>query len=132
MFIKIPNSEMLQGKKVCAILPFQKNKVLVVTEFNGLFVFDGNSVEVFKTDIDRFLSENQVFCAGIKDSKLAIGTVRKGLVVKDFENNSNFFSNTFTCLQNNTILSMAFDNQNNLWLGLDKGIDYVLIRFTGL
>jgi ligand-binding sensor domain-containing protein/DNA-binding CsgD family transcriptional regulator len=127
MFIKIPNSEMLQGKKVCAILPFQKNKVLFVTEFNGLFVFDGNSVEVFKTDIDRFLSENQVFCAGIKDSKLAIGTVRKGLVVKDFENNSNFFSNTFSGLQNNTILSMAFDNQNNLWLGLDKGIDYVLI-----
>jgi len=128
MFIKIPNSELLTNKRVSAILPFQKNNVLFVTEFNGLFTFDGNKIEPFKTDIDQFMSENQVFCAAIKDYKLAIGTVRKGLVIKDFQENSNFFSNTFSGLQNNTILSLAFDNQDNLWLGLDKGIDYVLIN----
>ena len=36
--------------------------------------------------------------------------------------------NTFTGLQNNTVLSVAFDNLNNLWLGLDKGIDYVMLN----
>jgi len=44
------------------------------------------------------------------------------------QNNTNIFSNTFTGLQNNTILSLNFDRNSNLWLGLDKGIDYVMIN----
>lgn len=128
LFMKFPNSEILKNKKVCAILPFQENKILFVTDFYGIFVFNGESVEKFPTDIDSFLSENQVFSATIKGSKIALGTVRNGLVVKDFKDNSNTFSNTFSGLQNNTILSLAFDRQDNLWLGLDKGIDYVQIN----
>lgn len=128
LFMRFPNAEILKNKKVCAILPFQKTKILFVTDFYGLFVFNGEKVEPFKTDIDGFLSENQVFCATMRGSKLALGTVRNGLVVKDLNDNTNIFSNTFSGLQNNTILSVAFDRQNNLWLGLDKGIDYVHIN----
>lgn len=128
MFMNFPNSEILKNKKICAILPFQNSNILFVTDFNGLYVFDGQKVNKLRTDIDSFLSENQVFCAAIEGSKVAFGTVRKGLVVKDFANNSNIFSNTFSGMQNNTILSVAFDHQHNLWLGLDKGIDYVLIN----
>jgi len=128
MFIKFPGADILKNKKICAILPFEKSKILFVTDFYGLFVFNGEKMESLKTDIDAFLSENQVFCAAIEGSKLALGTVRGGLVVKDLITNSNLFSNTFSGMQNNTILSIAFDHQHNLWLGLDKGIDYVLIN----
>jgi hypothetical protein len=128
MFMRIPNSELLKNKKICAILPFEKDRILFVTDFHGLFLFDGEKVEAFRTDIDGFMSDNQVFCATIQESKLALGTVRNGLVVKDLKNNTNIFSNTSSGLQNNTILSISFDNQDNLWLGLDKGIDYVLIN----
>ena len=128
MFMKFPNADILKNKKICAILPFEKSKILFVTDFYGLYVFNGERVEPYKTDIDAFLSENQVFCATIENSKLALGTVRDGLVVKDLITNSNIFSNTFSGMQNNTILSIAFDHQHNLWLGLDKGIDYVLIN----
>ncbi len=128
MFMKFPGADILKNKKICAILPFDKTKILFVTDFYGLFVFNGEKIEAYKTDIDAFLSENQVFCATIEGSKLALGTVRDGLVVKDLITNSNLFSNTFSGMQNNTILSIAFDHQHNLWLGLDKGIDYVLIN----
>ncbi len=128
LFMKFPNSDILKDKKVCAILPYQKTKILFVTDFYGLYVFNGERVEEFKTDIDNFMSENQVFCATIEDDNLALGTVRNGLVVKNLRTNTNIYSNTFTGLQNNTILSISFDRQHNLWLGLDKGIDYVLIN----
>jgi len=128
LFMKFPNSDILKNKKICAILPYQKTKIIFVTDFNGLFVYDGEKVEPLRTDIDGFMSENQVFCATIEGSKLALGTVRNGLVVKDLTTNATIFSNTFSGLQNNTILSIAFDRQHNLWLGLDKGIDYVLIN----
>lgn len=128
LFMNFPTAEILKNKKVCAILPFDQTKILFVTDFFGLFLFDGEKVETYPTDLDLFMSQNQVFCATINDSKLALGTVRNGLVVKDLNDNSNLFSNTFSGLQNNTILSMHFDHQNNLWLGLDKGIDYVLLN----
>ncbi len=127
-FMKLPNADILKNKKVCAILPYEKDKILFVTDFYGIFIFNGDEIVPFKTDIDAFLSENQVFCATIENSKLALGTVRNGLVVKDLNTNLNIFSNTTSGLQNNTILSIAFDRDHNLWLGLDKGIDYVLIN----
>ncbi|MDR1122138.1 MAG: hypothetical protein LBM08_14685 [Dysgonamonadaceae bacterium] len=128
IFIVLPYSEILKNKKICAILPFQDKKILFVTDFQGLYVFDGEKVVPYKTDIDPFLYENQVFCATIKGSKLAIGTVRNGLVIKDLDTDANTYSNIHTGLQNNTVLSLAFDAQDNLWLGLDKGIDLVMIN----
>jgi len=128
MFMKFPNADILRNKKICSILPFGKTNILFVTDFYGLFIFNGERVEPYKTDLDAFLSENQVFCATIEGSKLALGTVRDGLVVKDLITNTNLFSNTFSGMQNNTVLSIAFDHQHNLWLGLDKGIDYILIH----
>lgn len=128
IFISLPGSEILKGKKVCAILPFGNNEMLFVTDFQGLFLYDGTKTAPYKTDIDDFLRENQVFCAALKGSQLALGTVRKGLVIKDIVTNKNTYSNVYSGLQNNTILSLFFDNVGNLWLGLDKGIDYVMIN----
>lgn len=128
IFLPLPNSDLLKNKKMCGILPFDKNRILFVTEFDGFYLFNGEKVTAYKTDIDDFMRRNQVFCSEIKDSKLAIGTVRNGLVVKDLNDNSNTYSNINSGLQNNTILSMKFDNQHNLWVGLDKGIDYIMVN----
>lgn len=128
LFLPFPNSEVLKNKKVCAILPFRKNQILFVTDFDGVFLFNGEKVERFETYADDFLRANQVFCAAIYKDQLAIGTVRNGLLVKNLNDGSNIFCNTQTGLQNNTILSISFDKSGNLWLGLDKGIDYVMIN----
>lgn len=127
-FIEFPNAAVLKNKKVCAILPFKKNQLLFFTDFHGIYLYDGEKVSQFKTDIDEFLYKNQVFCATIKNEQLAIGTVQNGLIVKNLNDNSTIYSNVSTGLQNNTILSIAFDRLNNLWLGLDKGIDYVMVN----
>ena len=128
IFLPLPNSELLKDKKICGILPFKENKILFVTEFDGIYLFDGEKITAYNTDIDDFMKENQVFCAEINQSQLAIGTVRNGLVIKDLNDNSNIYSNIYSGLQNNTVLSMKFDNQNNLWVGLDKGISYIMVN----
>ena len=102
--------------------------IFFVTDFDGIFLFNGEKVERFETYTDDFLRANQVFCAAIYKDQLAIGTVRNGLLVKNLSDGSNIFCNTQTGLQNNTILSISFDKTGNLWLGLDKGIDYVMIN----
>lgn len=124
MLIPLVNNEILKRKKVCAILPY-KNKILFVTEFNGIYQFDNRMISKMPIDLDGFLIENQVFCASIQNNIIAIGTVRNGVVIKNLSTNKNTFLNINSGLQNNTILSVFFDRLGNLWLGLDKGIDFV-------
>jgi DNA-binding CsgD family transcriptional regulator len=128
LFLPLPGGELLKNKKVCAILPFNGQDILFVTALNGLYLYNGQTIVPYTTDIDRFLCENQVFCAKINRSKLAFGTVRHGVVVKDLSTDETLYANVNSGLQNNTVLSLIFDRQENLWLGLDKGIDYVMIH----
>jgi len=127
-FLKLPGSEILVNKKVCAILALDAKNILFVTNFYGVYIFNGMTTLPFVTGIEQYLKENQVFCAAIRNYKLAFGTVQKGIAVLDLSTKSVEYLSTLTGLQNNTILSMTFDNQANLWLGLDNGIDYVLLQ----
>lgn len=128
MFVRVPGSEILLNKKVVSLLPFSRNKVLIVTAFDGAYLYDGVTVVPFATGIDDFLKSNQVFCAATNGEKVVYGTVQRGLAIQDLADESVMFVNIFSGLQNNTVLSVAFDNMQNLWLGLDKGIDYVLLN----
>ncbi len=127
-FVAYRNNGILKNKVVRAILPYQNNKILFVTDSQGIFIYDGDNFSAFKTDIDNQLMDYQVFCAAIKNDVLAFGTVQNGLITKNLADNTNRFSSTTSGLQNNTVLSLAFDNQENLWLGLDNGIDYCMIN----
>ncbi len=126
-FSKLTGSEILTNKKVCAILALPDNKVLFVTSFHGAFIYNGSVVEKYNTQIDDFLINNQVFCAASNKHHIVYGTVQRGIAIVDQKTSEVRYCNTYTGLQNNTVLSMYFDNKENLWLGLDKGIDYVLL-----
>lgn len=125
MFIPIPGSEQLYNKKVCAIITYH-NMPLFVTDFYGLYLFDGQNIIPLKTPIDNFLKQNQAFCAATNGNKIVYGTVARGIIIHDLIKDSYTYVNTFSGLQNNTVLSAKFDHLGNIWLGLDKGIDYVL------
>jgi len=126
--VRLPGSEILINKKVCSILKLDSENILFITNFDGVYLFDGNTFAPYATGIDNFLKANQVFCAAKKNTTLAFGTVQNGLAILNLSDKTVTYVNTFTGLQNNTVLSMAFDNQMNLWLGLDKGIDYVILN----
>lgn len=128
MFVKIPGSDILRNKKVVALLPYLNNKVLIITAFDGAYLYDGLSITQFITGIEFFLKGNQVFCAVTNLEKIVFGTVQRGIAIQDIATNQVTYVNSFTGLQNNTVLCASFDNQQNLWLGLDKGIDYILLN----
>ena len=125
-YTPITGNDLLVGKRICSILPYTESNILIVTDFDGIFTYDGNGVAPFKTDIDNFLKENQVFCAETNGKEIVFGTVNNGIVIKDITNDSNTYVNTHTGMQNNTVLSISFDKMDNIWLGLDNGIDHVL------
>lgn len=119
----------MKGKRIVSILPGRKNEFIYVTAFDGLFVNDGQKVYRLETDVDDRLNSKQVFSAVNNDKFIAVGTVQDGLIVIDYNGKVRTSLNKQNGLSNNTILNLDFDRDGNLWLGLDQGIDYVLLNF---
>ena len=131
----------LRGNKLVAMpgAVFSKNivvramdvyqgKLIIATQQNGLLGYDGTRVQPFLPELSPILSSMQVFSMDIAHDKVAIGTVRSGLIVKDLKQGFVKYLNTSQGLQNNTVLSVDFDMQGNIWMGLDNGISYALLN----
>ena len=138
----LEGSEPLRGEVVRAILPFKSNSkgkgALFVTADNGLWFYDGTIITPYNIDNDMpdptgieitgTLRRSQVFCAAICNDYIAFGTVRNGVVLKSLSSGSVLLSGTPGGMQNNTVLSLRFDSDSNIWLGLDNGIDYMILN----
>lgn len=104
-----------------------RGKLLVATQQNGLYVYEKGRFLPFVPELSPLLSSNQVFCMALWGNKLALGTVRAGLIVRDLSTGVTQYVNASQGLQNNTVLSVAFDYRGSIWLGLDNGVSYAML-----
>ena len=116
-------AEMLHGAVVCALLPYREHGILIATDFQGVYVYDGEQIRRFKTDADNYIIANQLYTIAAGEHCLAFGTVRRGVVLTDLDGKHCRYMTREDGLQNNTVLSMLFDSRDNLWMGLDNGMD---------
>ncbi len=121
----LPGTEQLKGKVVRSILKHGA-QTLFVTSSDGVLAYDGQQLHALDLPIMPYLHDNQIFCAAIDGDNIAFGTVRGGMVTYNLKNGQTAYANINSWLQNNTVLSMMFDRNHNLWLGLDNGISYVM------
>lgn len=132
-FFPLSGGEPLEGKHIRSIEPYQSG-MLIATAVDGLFYAENGKVTPLITGAEQFMRENEVFTMAVSGDYIAIGTVRRGLVLVNRRSRLIKYFNERNGLQNNTVLSISFDKRNNLWLGLDNGIDYISLDtpFTNL
>lgn len=124
----IRGGEIFADVEVVSVLPFVGDKILIATALEGLFLYDGTNISPWKVELNEVFKRNQVFTAlSIKDSKFAFGTVKNGIYIINENGQILQNINTERGLQNNTVLSLFLDYKENLWVGLDNGIDYLEI-----
>ncbi|MFV0469880.1 MAG: triple tyrosine motif-containing protein [Dysgonomonas sp.] len=122
---KLATAEALDGQKIIKIEPYD-NKLLITTTFNGIYILDENGCNKLNTMADSFIHDNQIFSSYIYGSKMILGSIQNGAFLFDLKSNLPGESfNNGNGLKNNTILSSFIDKEQNLWLGLDKGIGYI-------
>lgn len=118
----VEESKEIASGKIVEILPYGKHLLLVTAE-RGLYTYIDGKFSRLSTVADRFISENRLFCAATDGKNLALGSVQSGLLIFNLKNNSDPEQyNINNGLYNNTVLSVWFDNQNNLLLALDNGL----------
>jgi ligand-binding sensor domain-containing protein/DNA-binding CsgD family transcriptional regulator len=122
----VNGSNILGNSGILSILPFQNGKYIVGTANNGLFIYDGKSFSPWANQANDFLKTYQLNNGVLIPNKyIAYGTILNGVVVMDTAGNVVQHINKSSGLQNNTVLSLFIDAEQNLWAGLDNGVDRI-------
>ncbi|MEO5907510.1 MAG: triple tyrosine motif-containing protein [Saprospiraceae bacterium] len=118
---------------ITGMIPWLHDTVIISTLKQGLFFILGDRIDRWTTPYDHLLIEKRIYSSTLlKDGNIAIGTSLDGLIVLNKNRQVYRHLNKQDGLQNNNILSAYCDKEGNLWLGLDNGIDCVVLdsRFT--
>ena len=116
----------LLNDPVTSILPIHKDSLLITTLKHGLFILTGSGIKKLQSANNLLFQDERIYAATkINDDWIALATNNKGVFIIDLNGNIiQSFSKT-DGLQNNNVLSIFLDNQSNLWLGLDNGVDLI-------
>lgn len=118
-----------KDKLIRFMLPYRKEQVMIGTEANGIFIWNGSELTQWKKEWKDYFISNELNRGHYsKDGKLTFGTIIDGVVL--FDENENFLRkiNTQNGLRNNTVLGIDKDKWGNSWLALDDGIGFIPAR----
>lgn len=124
-FIPLQGIDISQMSSIVAILPWQQ-QLLIVTSNKGLFLYGNNKLQPFH--VASATDCKQLSCAALSGTTLALGTLQDGVIIIDLNSHQTERISTNNGLQNKTVLSAAFDNDHNLWLALDNGLDCIQLH----
>jgi len=121
----VAGSSIFESKEVNICVPLQGDTLLFGTSDGELYTYNGKVFEPWNIQWKEKLKEAKINNAIRLKNKIIIGTILSGLYITDLNGNLVFHISTDSNLQNNTVLSLASDKNENLWVGMDKGIDFM-------
>jgi DNA-binding CsgD family transcriptional regulator len=123
----IPGSDLLLGTEVQQVDQTEKG-VLVATYRKGLFLYD-RVIKKWENQGERLFDNQLIDAVNVLDNgDIAIGTVRKGIILVDQHGQYKYHLDREDGLANNRVITTLEDRQRNLWLGLDNGVSMIRIN----
>jgi DNA-binding CsgD family transcriptional regulator len=127
-FHALAGSDIFNDTEIKAVISLNDNKLLFGTSSKGLFEYDGENFAVFRNEINDLL-KNSTLNNGIRlGNKLIFGTILQGVFILHPDGRLENHLNSRNALQNNTILALQGDRDENLWVGMDKGFDFIWFK----
>ncbi|NDV83116.1 triple tyrosine motif-containing protein [Bacteroides sp. 51] len=120
----ISGTSHLGDLKIVDILP-TRHGLLLISSRNGLYFFNDGQITPYQGTASRFIESNQIFCAAMNNEYLALGSVQNGILLIHLDSDEIEHITIDNGLQNKTALKLYFDKDDNLWAGLDNGIDCI-------
>ncbi|WP_027395387.1 hypothetical protein [Aquimarina latercula] len=106
-----------------------RDDLILISDTKGLFKLSDGEITTLDFAMSDEVRKAQIFSfLKLKDGRIALGTVSNGLYILDLETRKVENINKLKGLQNNTVLSIFQDDEHNLWLALDYGVDYLKLN----
>lgn len=110
------------------LLPIN-DKLLIQTQLDGMYTLSGNNLTRFATEADDALKSSFVYSSQkLQDGSFALGTVSNGVFILNADGKIKYHITQSKGLSNNTVLSLFEDKDQNLWTGLDNGINCINVQ----
>lgn len=127
-YLELPGTEILKGKRSSFLLPFQGG-ILIGTRLQGLFFYKDGKCSILPHPLNEALKRYEINCGRkLSDGRIVIGSILNGVYLLDAQGKLSHHVNKAKGLQNNTILYLYEDRANNVWAGLDSGIDLLVLN----
>ncbi len=111
---------------VTAILPGGTDSIYVTTLKSGIYLLTAGQLQRFHSPAIDKIQEDRIYTATMINKEwMALGTNNDGLQIVDTKGNLIQQFSKSEGLQHHNVLSVFLDRQQNLWLGLDNGIDFI-------
>ncbi len=121
--VLINNDDFFKQHKIISIFK-RKNQLIYLTENMGFYQYHHGELIKWNSSLDN--SQSIVYNAiSLKDNSMVIGTISNGVYCLNSDGSLKYKLNREKGISNNTILSLFEDSFNNIWLGLDNGINCI-------
>ncbi|RTY98406.1 LuxR family transcriptional regulator [Flavobacterium sp. RSP49] len=124
----VSNNPILQSNRIVNVFSIEEG-LLIQTQLNGFYKLIGPTLTKFSTEVDSELATSSVYSSQLlSDGSFALGTVSNGIFILTNEGNIKYHITQNKGLSNNTVLSLFEDADQNLWVGLDNGINCINLQ----
>lgn len=111
---------------ITSILSIGKDSVLITTLKSGLYVMDNKAIQPQRSINHVAFCQARIYAAtALEKNRFALATSNNGVYIIDKAGNIIQRFAKQEGIQQNNVLSIFCDHQQNLWLGLDNGIDLI-------
>lgn len=105
-----------------------QNSLVFLTRNNGFFEINDAGAKASKLASEVLQGVSIYSSVQLQDGTILLGTIASGLIQISPNGEVLLNIDQEKGLHNNTVLTMLEDNDNNVWLGLDNGIDCVNLK----
>lgn len=125
---KVIHDPVLDEGIIVNLFPFEDG-LLIQTRKNGFYVFKNNVLSIWDIPAANILKKINVYQSiQLNDSSFVIGTISDGLIYLSSNGTLIYQINQKNGLSNNTVLSLFEDVDENIWIGLDNGINCMNLK----
>jgi|GEM_PF-568136 serine phosphatase RsbU (regulator of sigma subunit)/anti-sigma regulatory factor (Ser/Thr protein kinase)/ligand-binding sensor domain-containing protein len=117
-----------QNTAVVAMLPYDKNRTLVATKNDGLYLMGNDSGEPqeFAGSLKSFFLDNGISSVTrLSDGSFALGTIRRGIVLVSAQGQRLAVIERKHGLLHESINDIVADNQQGVWVALNEGLSRI-------
>ncbi|WP_334058568.1 helix-turn-helix and ligand-binding sensor domain-containing protein [Polaribacter sp. P097] len=124
----IADNIILKESRVVEILK-KEDGLFFVTQKDGFYYLEKDVLKKWSTSSDALLTSKTIYSAKqLENGNLILGTISSGIIKIDKAGNLLYHITQDVGLSNNTVLSTFEDVDNNIWLGLDNGINSINLK----
>ena len=121
----VTNDKILSSTVIIGLFKVE-GKLLILTDKSGFFFLEKNRLIKWKIESEKYFKGYKLYDSiRLSNGSFALGSISHGLFWIDAEGKFLMGLNKSKGISNNTILSLFEDDRQNIWLGLDNGIDCI-------